>query len=122
MGNIGFPEMMVIAVVALLVFGPRRLPDMARQAGKALREFKKVTGDLTEDLKAGLDDPAFHDSAADDPAFHPWPVPETKALPIESESVTTKLGATEPADVAVNQQDPQMADPDIREYPPGKEP
>jgi len=122
MGNIGFPEMLVIAVVALLVFGPRRLPDMARQAGKALKEFKRVTGDLTDELKSGLDDPAFHDPAANDPAtndpaFHPWPAGSQPALPVESQSVTTKLGPAE-SEGSTNQDLESQA----KDYPPGKEP
>jgi len=117
MGNIGFPEMMVIAVVALLVFGPRRLPDMARQAGKALKEFKRVTGDLTDELKSGLDDPAFHDPAANDLAFHPWPAGTQPAMPVESQSVTTKLGSAESEGSANHELEFQGKD-----YPPGKEP
>lgn len=45
-GFIGFPELLLLGVVALLVFGPKRLPEMGRGLGKGLREFKSsVTGD-----------------------------------------------------------------------------
>ncbi|MGH2809980.1 MAG: Sec-independent protein translocase subunit TatA/TatB [Actinomycetota bacterium] len=47
--------MLVIAIFALIVFGPKKLPEVARSAGRALREFKQATGELTEELKAGLD-------------------------------------------------------------------
>ncbi len=40
MRDIGFPELVVILVVALLVLGPSRLPDMGRSLGRALREFR----------------------------------------------------------------------------------
>ncbi len=58
MGNFGPAEMLVIGVFALLVFGPQKLPEMARSLGRAIREFKKATGELTQELKIGLDDPS----------------------------------------------------------------
>ena len=42
MGEIGFPEVLVILVIALLVFGGKRLPEVARGLGEAIREFQKV--------------------------------------------------------------------------------
>ena len=56
MGNFGVSEMLVIAIFALIVFGPKKLPEVARSAGRALREFKRATGELTDELKAGLDE------------------------------------------------------------------
>ena len=46
MGPIGFPEMLVIAVLALLVFGPRKLPELGRSVGKALAEFRRASADI----------------------------------------------------------------------------
>ena len=47
-GFIGLPEIMLLALVALIVFGPKRLPEMGRGLGKGMREFKEsVTGDHT---------------------------------------------------------------------------
>lgn len=51
MFNIGMPELMVVFVVALLVFGPKRLPDIGRQLGKAMRSFKQATMDLKDALE-----------------------------------------------------------------------
>ena len=45
-GSIGMSEMLVILVIALVVFGPRRLPELGRTLGKTLAEFKKATNDL----------------------------------------------------------------------------
>jgi TatA/E family protein of Tat protein translocase len=45
-GNIGFAEMMIIMVIALLVFGPKKLPEVGRSIGKAMREFKKSTDEI----------------------------------------------------------------------------
>ena len=55
MGNFGLSEMLVIAVVALLVFGPERLPDLARQAGKAIARFRSETSRSIEELKRAAD-------------------------------------------------------------------
>ncbi|MDP2724656.1 MAG: Sec-independent protein translocase protein TatB [Syntrophales bacterium] len=54
MFGIGMPELIVIAVIALLVVGPKRLPDLAKSFGKGLSEFRKATEGATETLKETL--------------------------------------------------------------------
>lgn len=49
--NLGFPEMAVILLVALLLFGPRKLPELARGLGEAIREFKKGASAIHEEAK-----------------------------------------------------------------------
>ena len=51
MFGIGMPELLVIAVVALLVVGPKKLPDIAKALGKGLSEFRKATDSATETIK-----------------------------------------------------------------------
>jgi TatA/E family protein of Tat protein translocase len=51
MFGIGMPEFILIAVVALIVFGPKKLPDLAKSMGKAVREFKKATSELKETMQ-----------------------------------------------------------------------
>jgi sec-independent protein translocase protein TatA len=46
MPQLGFQEMIVILVIALLVFGPKKLPELGKSLGKGIREFKKATNDL----------------------------------------------------------------------------
>ena len=53
--NIGVPEMVLILVVALIVFGPNRLPEIARQMGKFIRQFQSETNRAIEDLKRGIE-------------------------------------------------------------------
>jgi sec-independent protein translocase protein TatA len=49
-GFIGLPEILLLGLVVLLVFGPKRLPEMGRSMGRGLREFKdSVTGDKQDD-------------------------------------------------------------------------
>jgi sec-independent protein translocase protein TatA len=54
MFGIGMPELLVIAVIALLVVGPKKLPDIAKALGKGLSEFRKVTEEATETIKETL--------------------------------------------------------------------
>jgi len=46
MGSIGTPEMIVVAVLALLVFGPKKLPEIGKNVGAAIREFRRASRDL----------------------------------------------------------------------------
>lgn len=50
-GSLGVPELILIFVVALLVFGPKRLPEIGRTLGKALGEFKRATDDLKTSIE-----------------------------------------------------------------------
>ena len=52
MFNIGLPELMIIVAIALIVFGPNKLPELARAFGKAMREFKKATEEVKESFEA----------------------------------------------------------------------
>lgn len=52
LGPIGLPELLIILVVVLLIFGPRRLPEMAKGLGQSVREFRKGLRDMKKDLDA----------------------------------------------------------------------
>jgi sec-independent protein translocase protein TatA len=45
-GSVGMPELVIIFVIALIVFGPRRLPELGRSLGRAISEFKRATHEL----------------------------------------------------------------------------
>jgi sec-independent protein translocase protein TatA len=50
MWNIGMPELVIILVIALIIFGPRKLPELGRSLGKSLGEFKKASNELRNTL------------------------------------------------------------------------
>ena len=54
MFGIGMPELLLILAIALIVIGPKKLPDLAKSLGRAMREFKRATSDFKESLE--LDD------------------------------------------------------------------
>jgi len=51
MFGIGMPEMLVILALALIVIGPKKLPDLAKSLGRAMREFKKATSEFKETIQ-----------------------------------------------------------------------
>ena len=52
--NIGVPGLILILVVALVIFGPNKLPEIGRAFGKSIREFKRATDGLADDLREEL--------------------------------------------------------------------
>ncbi len=57
MFGLGFTEILVILVVALLVFGPDRLPELARNLGKGLAEFRRASSDLRRSVLEAAEEP-----------------------------------------------------------------
>jgi Tat protein translocase TatB subunit len=51
MFNIGFTELLVILVIVLLIFGPRKLPELARALGKALRELRRASESIRDEIE-----------------------------------------------------------------------
>jgi sec-independent protein translocase protein TatA len=95
LGPFGLPEILVILALALIIFGPKRLPQMGRALGKALEEFRRGATDLRRSLEKevdgldksikGLDDPARGkgaEAASDAPDFYP---PKDTTLPAPEE-------------------------------------
>ena len=50
-GSLGFPELLFILVLALLIFGPRKLPEIGKTLGRSLGEFKRATNDLKRSIE-----------------------------------------------------------------------
>ena len=81
MGPIGLPELVIIFVVALIFFGPRKLPELGRALGKSINEFKRASNEL----KSTLDDEIRAD--------------ERKTIAAAPQS--TPIQSTDPAHIAV---------------------
>lgn len=66
-GPLGFPELIFILVLALLIFGPKRLPEIGRTIGRGMAEFRKASNDLkrTINTELALDEPVA-------PPVRPW--------------------------------------------------
>ena len=54
--NIGVPGLILILVLALIIFGPNKLPEIGRAVGKSIREFKRATDGITNDIKEEFKD------------------------------------------------------------------
>ena len=90
MPNIGPVELVIILVIALLVIGPGKLPDVGSALGKSIREFRKAASDVQESVK--LDAPVA-------PAVPSVPVPNTLAAPATPNELGTPA-ASDPAATA----------------------
>ena len=75
--NVGPAELMVILLAALLILGPKKLPEAARQVGKALSEFRRMSAGLQDEVRSVLDAPTHGLSTP--PADPPRAEPRTPA-------------------------------------------
>ena len=55
-GGLGMPEIFLILTVVLILFGAKKLPELAKGMGQGIKEFKKATRDVQEDLERAMDD------------------------------------------------------------------
>ncbi len=77
MFGIGMQELILIAIIALIVVGPKKLPDLAKTLGKGFSEFKKATEGMTDDLKETMkEDDKIDDDGLKDSLLLKKPVEE----------------------------------------------
>jgi TatA/E family protein of Tat protein translocase len=93
-GTLGGPEVILILVVALIVFGPRRLPEIGKSMGKMLAEFRKASTDFKRTIEDELEAEKSRES-------QPTPVPAPETTPPASDIVTTDAAAEAPPEAAV---------------------
>ena len=81
MGSIGMPEMLVILVIALIIFGPRKLPELEKSLGRSLAEFKRASNDLRNTLEEEIKVEERQASAPAIPAATATPVVDEHSTP-----------------------------------------
>jgi sec-independent protein translocase protein TatA len=101
MPSLGPAEILVILVVALLVFGPDKMPEMARQAGRAFREFRRVQQHLRSEISGAMSDvgtPSDATPSAPAPGGDPVPMLPPKDADVrQPDAQPPPPGATAPA-------------------------
>jgi Tat protein translocase TatB subunit len=81
MPTIGPVEIVVVAAIALIVFGPERLPEIARNIGKAIRELRRMASDVRDEFDLTLEDEKLEDEKAPEPKSPPAPEEEKPEAP-----------------------------------------
>jgi sec-independent protein translocase protein TatB len=110
MFGLGFGEIVIILVVALILLGPQRLPDVAKHLGKGLREFKKATDDLKGQFESELysdHKPAPRPSLVQPPA-EGMPVPAPPPAPAATAENVPGLDAAVAEPVLVKPEPPPV--------------
>jgi TatA/E family protein of Tat protein translocase len=108
MFDIGLQEMLIIGVIALLVFGPSKLPELGRMFGRAMREFRRASDEFRSTVETNL-------HINDPEPFMAPPSPSSgepvaaSTLPSESEATPAEHASTSPASVATEIGEPFCA-------------
>ena len=89
MGPIGMPEMMIIAVIALIIFGPRKLPELGKSLGKSIAEFKRASNELKNTLEDEIRTEELNDARKSAQIPPSAPVPASTPAPAAPEGETT---------------------------------
>lgn len=108
MFGIGMPEFILILAVALIVIGPKKLPEVARTLGKAMGEFKRATNELRSAVNIDDDLNEMKQSFQD-------------VKNATYDSVYATSDKTAPADAADSAPDPDVSEPDAAGHPPADE-
>ena len=90
-GSLLGPDMLVIFLIMLLLFGAKKLPELARGLGQSLNEFKKARDDFEHELRAGQQDPQAREAGNKQPFAASVPVtPPAQALPYNGGAETAQ--------------------------------
>jgi len=76
--NIGFGELLLIFIVLVVFFGPKRIPDIAQSIGKGIREFKRAMKDVQDEVQKAVEDPPKPKPAEPKKIEQPLPTQELK--------------------------------------------
>jgi len=105
-GTLGGPELFLIFVVALIVFGPRKLPEIGKSLGKMMGEFRRASNDFRNTIENEVEAEKIRDSLRiEPPKVEPVPAEGTpEAKPASPEAGTADPPAVEPVAEAVSRE------------------
>jgi sec-independent protein translocase protein TatA len=105
-GNIGAPELIIIAIIALVIFGPGKLPEVAQSLGRGVREFRKAATDVSESTSLDPAPPAGPSMAPATP-----PVAPPAAAPVAPSPFGATPAAETPAGSTSTTEAPAVPSP-----------
>jgi sec-independent protein translocase protein TatB len=82
--NLGFPEMIFIFLLALIIFGPKKLPEIGRQIGRAMAEFKRASNEFKSQLETEMRQLEIEEENKKIMAAHPALLPPEQSVPSDS--------------------------------------
>jgi sec-independent protein translocase protein TatA len=103
-GNIGMQELLIIFVIALIIFGPRRLPDLGRSLGRSIAEFKRASNELRSTLEDEIrvdEQRQARSAAAPPPAPTPAPAIPSVAASVAAAPVIAPVATVPVAEPVV---------------------
>lgn len=95
--GIGLPEMAVIAAIGLLVFGPKRLPELGKTLGRTLKGFQSASQEFEKEFRSAVTPPAGEDAAV-----QALPMQEAASSPAAVQAVRAEVVAPSPASAAAD--------------------
>ena len=98
MGNLGSGELLVIFFVALLVLGPNKLPDAARQVGRAVNEIRRVSGGFQREMREAMQEPMRAAEQAKADMLDPFTQAATDAIKTPVDDADPPLPSTSDGD------------------------
>jgi len=102
MGSLGWPEILVILVVALIIFGPRKLPELGKTLGHSLAQFRKAS----EDFKRTWEDEVEMEKRRLDARQTPEPRPDYQTTPVSDPASSTPQWSSAPPGEAASSELP----------------
>ena len=92
LGSIGMPELIIIFVIALIIFGPRKLPELGRSLGKSLAEFKRASNELKNTLEEEIRLEEQRSNVEPPKPATPTPITSTPSIsPLEEPVIAGKI-------------------------------